>query len=219
MAGCTAFLVKDLTKLRETLISQGFSARDTALISVGLWTGFRISELLSLTLRDVVRDGEVVGHITVARKHIKRKRLSRTAILPDPGRRDLARWVAVLYARGQRAGCQYVFTATQQTNRPIHPSTAWRIINRAASAAGLSGRIGAHSLRKTYATMLLEQLLQAARTDTDGHLSHVNAWRGVQQALGHDSLDSTIKYIGEFPQERIDEATRHLNLAAFAECA
>jgi integrase len=219
MAGCTAFLGKDLTKLRETLILQGFSARDTALISVGLWTGFRISELLSLTLRDVVRDGEVVGHITVARKHIKRKRLSRTAILPDPGRRDLARWVAVLYARGQRAGCQYVFTATQQTNRPIHPSTAWRIINRAASAAGLSGRIGAHSLRKTYATMLLEQLLQTARTDTDGHLSHVNAWRGVQQALGHDSLDSTIKYIGEFPQERIDEATRHLNLAAFAECA
>jgi len=44
-------------------------ARDHALFPLGILSGFRISELLSLRVKDVVNHGRVVDYLTVARPH------------------------------------------------------------------------------------------------------------------------------------------------------
>jgi hypothetical protein len=50
-----------------------YAARNKALFILGVRSGFRISEMLSLTVGDVFQHGKVVDHVTVARKHMKKK--------------------------------------------------------------------------------------------------------------------------------------------------
>ncbi len=58
-------------------------ARDRALVTAQWMTGFRISEILSLTVGSVLRDEMVVDKIGIAPRHLK-------------GKRGTTRWVPVL---------------------------------------------------------------------------------------------------------------------------
>lgn len=53
-------------------------------------TGFRISELLSLRVRDVMQHGKILGAITVARRHMKGKTGGRTLPLHAAARAALS---------------------------------------------------------------------------------------------------------------------------------
>ena len=65
---------------------------------------------------------------------------------------------------------------------PISRKSAWRIIRDAADACGISGRIGTHSCRKTFA--------ERVRKNLGGDLSK------VQHAMGHKNISSTVRYRG-----------------------
>jgi integrase len=47
--------------------------RDRCLFIVGIHTGFRVAELLSLTVGDVWQHNRIPDHVTVQRCHMKRK--------------------------------------------------------------------------------------------------------------------------------------------------
>jgi integrase len=70
MRGC-----RPLTDSEIALVSRSFggtyAARDRALFIVGIKTGFRIAELLSLQVGDVWQYGRVVDQVTVERAHMK----------------------------------------------------------------------------------------------------------------------------------------------------
>ncbi len=64
MRGC-----RPLTEAEVSLVLKSFGGtygkRNKALFIVGHRTGFRISELLSLTVGDVLQHGKIVDHLTV----------------------------------------------------------------------------------------------------------------------------------------------------------
>ena len=58
-----------------------YALRDRALFVLGIKTGLRISELLSLAVGGVLQHGRIVDRVHVQRRHMKRKTEGRTVLL------------------------------------------------------------------------------------------------------------------------------------------
>ena len=147
---------------------------------LGLKTGFRVSELLSLEVRDVyLSTGEVRLNITVERKNMKGQTVSRTVPL-SPTSRDLIK----------AQGIPERFNFEQSKLFPFKRIAAHRFLDKARRDAGWEQRVACHSMRKTFAARVFEL------SDKDLHVT--------QKALGHASIDSTIRYL-EVDQEKLME--------------
>lgn len=151
--------------------------RNRCLVILGLRTGFRISELLSLRPQDLFEGTKAVDYVTVERRHMKGKRQSRTI----PLHRE-AKVALELYL--QEHGPQdFVF--------PITRMTAHRVIRQACQKAGIQGKVSSHSLRKTFGMKVYKS------TGKD--------MVAVQKALGHQNLSSTSHYLS-VTQDIVDKA-------------
>jgi integrase len=136
-----------------------FSLRDQAILTAGMNTGFRATELLSLNVGDVWQDGKIRATVTVARRRLKgghgrrRKKIaSRTVPLNDAVLAVLQKYLFSRYGSGPVA-----------PHEPLFPSrfhglrlTRWRLnllVKEVVAKAGLGSaeQYGAHSLRKTFA--------------------------------------------------------------------
>ena len=166
-------------------------ARDRALFLLGVRSGFRISEILSLCLGDAVQAGRVVERVRVQRRHMKGKREGRTVLLHPAARAALAAWIEELRTAGYMAADSFVFQSRRGPNQAIGRIQAWRILKRAFEQAGLTGNLGTHSMRKTFADRIYERL--------DGDLVK------TAQALAHRSISSTASYL-TFRESEIDDA-------------
>ena len=168
-----------------------FADRDRALFVLGTKSGFRISELLSLRIGDVIQSNRVVDRVTVRRANMKKKLEGRTVLLHPDAKAALAAWIDRLRTLGYMAADDFVFQSRNGANRPIGKVQAWKIIHRTAVTAGLTGKIGTHTLRKTFANAVYEKLgRDLVRT---------------QKALGHRNINSTVSYLS-FREEDIDAA-------------
>jgi integrase len=197
MKGC-----RPLTDEEVKLISQSFSGtfakRNKALFVVGVRSGFRISELLALRVGDVQQHGKIVDHVTVARRYMKKKTEGRTVPLHPEARAALSVWLEVLQKmlKGHLDPQTPVFCSRvrdQETGlrRPISREQAWRILKEAFTANELTGKLGTHAMRKTFANRMYDKL---------GH-----DLVKTQRALGHKNINSTVAYLS-FREEDITAA-------------
>ena len=160
-----------------------FEARNRGLFMLGVSTGGRISELLSLTVGDVYQNGKPVTDLLFDRSIVKGGEISRAVPVNSDGRRaisDLIAWHEEKYN-------------TIAPSRPLFPSrnkngsvamnrqTAHEMLKKAFTAAGLNGKLATHSLRKSFAQRVYEE-------SGDIYL--------VQELLGHRNVSTTQKYIG-----------------------
>ena len=167
-----------------------FALRDRSLFLLGVKSGFRISELLSLRIGNVVKNGRLVERVTVNRRHMKRKIEGRTVILNVEARDALALWIAELQELGATRETP-VFRSRKGSDQSINRKHAWRILNEAYVVNELAGTLGTHSMRKTFANRV-----------------HVLLGRDLvktQRALGHKNINSTVSYLS-FLEEEIDAA-------------
>lgn len=190
MKGC-----RPLTKaeIDEIVISFGgrYAARNQALFLLGIKSGFRISELLSLRVGDVLHHGKVVDRVSVRRQNMKKKMEGRTILL-HPGVKDaLATWLRELADDGYMAEDSFVFQSRRGSNKAISRVQAYRILTGIFDDCEMTGKLGTHSMRKTFAARIYDQL--------DGDLVK------TQRALGHRNVNSTVSYLS-FREEDIDEA-------------
>lgn len=195
MRGCRP-LTDDEVKLISTSFSGTYGKRNKALFLLGVRTGFRISEMLSLRVGDLHQLRKIVDRVTVQRRHMKGgkagKTSSRTVLLHQQARDALDAWLQTLAKRkGGLSPELYVFKSRTGENRPISRVQAWRLLQEAFAANGLTGKLGTHCMRKTFANKVYDQL--------DGRLEK------VQKALGHANINSTIQYLS-FREEEIDAA-------------
>ena len=174
-------------------------ARDQALFTLGILSGFRISELLSLRVRDVVHHGRITDYLTVARRQMKRKAHSRTVALHPHAQQALRTWLLALQARTTVTPDTPVFLSRRGSNQPISRRRALRLLQTRFNALGMSGPLGTHSMRKTFAVGIHKRL---------GH-----DLRKTQLALGQSDINSTIKYLN-VDQAEIDQAVRTLALGS-----
>jgi integrase len=186
-------------------ITTSFSGRDAAwdkaLFVTGVKNGFRMSELLRLTVGDVYDHGRIVEQVTVQRCHMKKKAEGRTVVLHPRARDAIGIWLPIL-ARylgvdkpcdippGTPRFCSQV-RREGGTRRHIAGETAWRILEAAVTASKLTGMIGTHSMRQTLATKVYDHV-QRDLVKT-------------QRALGHKDINSTVAYLS-FREEEIDAA-------------
>lgn len=187
---------KDINAVKESLKD---NLRDYALFVLGINTGFRASDLLSLKFKDIlspdkhiVKKLKVVEHKTNKCRHIRLGDNPRLALQrlyldavddlnPDDG--DV----------GPRPD-DYIFQSRKGgrlTVQRLH-----QLINEWLPAAGLDGHWGTHTLRKTYGCQLYKR---------------GTALPILMRVFGHSSQSITLRYIG-VEQDQIDEANLRLNL-------
>jgi integrase len=165
-----------------------YAARDRALFVLGLKSGFRISEMLSLRVSDVWRDGKVVEAVSVARKRMKGKVAARKVPLNREAARAIQEWLDVLGTHRPKAP----LFESQRKGKAISRVQAYRILEGAYDAAGLTGKLGTHAMRKTFAHGVYEVL---------GH-----DLVKTQRALGHKNINSTLSYLGFGADAEVNEA-------------
>lgn len=155
--------------------------RDRALFVVGVYTGFRASELLSLRVRDVQQYGCIKDVIEVSRKHMKGKRQSRQIIVHKFVREALRRLLRHYEESGVTITPETpVFLSREGTQHAISYVRFWQLLKSAFERAKLAGKLACHSLRKTFSRLFLEK-------SNDNIL-------GLMRLLGHTSPQVTLSY-------------------------
>lgn len=179
-----------------------FEARNRGLFMLGVSTGGRISELLSLTLGDVYQNRAAVTDLLFEKSIVKGDEVSRAVPVNTDGRQaiaDLITWHRKRYR-------------TIRANRPLFPSrngrgsqhmsrrTAHDVLKATFEAAGLNGHLATHSLRKSFAQRLYEK---------------TNDIFAVQEMLGHKNVATTQKYLG-VNYASVRQAIEEMSLSAEA---
>lgn len=188
MIGCRPFSPAETRKILDAFEGE-YADRDRALFALGCSTGFRISELLALRVKDVQNGPQLAELVRVPRRAMKGKKKSRTARLAPFARPFLAEWLDQLESY-DLAEPEVPLFLSRKSLRPISRVQAWRILRAAFRSAGVHGpdySLGTHTMRKTYA---------------DRMYAHYKDIFKVQQALGHASPASTVNYLSFRDEEQ-----------------
>ncbi len=178
---------RPLNDTEVAAVSAALKPRDRALFTLGVRTGFRISEILSLNIGDVrLPNGKIVDRIEVVRRNMKGKRSGRTVVLHVEAQNAISELVSSRSGMPDSTPLFQTEIGTRVTRYGAH-----KALRRAYRRAGVYGRLGTHAMRKTFANRMYARLgKDLVKT---------------QHALGHANVGSTISYLS-FSQEEIDDA-------------
>jgi len=190
MKGCRPFTNEEVNLLSQSFGGK-FALRDQTLFTLGVLSGFRVAELLSIQIKDVYQHDQIVDRVTVKRKSMKGQVQSRTVILHNDAKIILGEWIHEMAKTIDIHPDYFVFKSRKGANKPISRVQALRILRDAFDSCEIVGQLGTHSMRKTFANNVHEKL------GRDLHKT--------QQALGQRNITTTIQYLS-FRQEDIDEA-------------
>lgn len=168
------------------------SIREKTLLTLGFCTGYRISELLSLTMANVCTGGAIHSHVSVKASNTKTK-TGRTVLLNSDAKKALSTLVELLKAKGMGTDTPLFLSQKRTVNgslKAISRQQAHDILKALFAKIGEFGNVSTHTLRKTFAARVYEMT---------GKLEL------VQIALGHKSINSTISYL-QFSNDDVDNA-------------
>jgi len=181
---------RSLTTAEERLLVRRIrkiNARDCALVCAQLFLGFRISEILALTIGHVLYRGRIRDRIALPPRFLKGQRGTTRSVPVGPGlQRALERYLEKRARRAPLLSEAPLFLSRQHganwAAKPLSRSSAEKIIKRqlggiCADPQGLS----THSLRKSWASRLYEK---------SGHDILI-----VRDGLGHRSVAVTQRYL------------------------
>ena len=186
MSGCRP-LTQDETLQCSNAFQGRYHIRDKCLFVLGVLAGFRIKEMLSLRVKDVVVNAHVRNTVEIKRRFMKGKHESRNVYLAPAARKAiLAQVQAMTWANPET----YLFKAQGDKNKPISYERARMVLIGAMQRAGIAENVGTHTLRKTFADMMYDQFIQMRQNG-----EHIDPFMELSQALGHKDPKSTTHYI------------------------
>lgn len=148
------------------------STRNWIMYLLGIYTGLRITDILSLKVKDLKGKKHL---IIKERKTRKRKKNKSRLIELNP----ILRKALNSYLKDKKDH-EYVIKSRVGKNKPITRERAYAILKEAADEFGIES-LGCHSLRKTFGFHLYHK-------EKDVVL--------VQKALNHVDTSYTLRYIG-----------------------
>ena len=160
-----------------------YEVRNRGLFMIGVSTGGRISELLSLRVADVYQNKKPVTDLLFDKSIVKGKESSRAVPVNVDGRlaiAELVNWHSNRYGDIDAARPLFPSRNGQGWQR-MSRRTAHNVFKDAFVSAGLNGHLATHSLRKSFAQRLY---------DRTGDIF------AVQEMLGHRNVATTQKYLG-----------------------
>lgn len=178
---------KVIDRMKRLLKSE--SLRNHTLFVLGINSGLRVSDLLSLRVSDVqdVNRG-IKERITI--------REGKTGKDKDFPVGDTARKALQEYLEGSDLSSGDPLFPSKKGNNPISRIQAYRIINEKAKVLGIKERIGTHTLRKTFGYHAYQMGMDLSV---------------IQKLLNHSSPGVTLAYIG-ITRDDLDNVYLKLNL-------
>jgi len=164
------------------------NVRDWAWFVLGLNTGLRISDILSLRVRDVINPR--AARLSIARRVVLKERKTgkaRNIPLNSSARSALAEYLR----ETKLPEHSHLFPSREGKalgGRPISRDMAYKIIRGVAQAAGIFVQVGTHTMRKTWGYTLYQSGEDLAR---------------IQRAMNHRDGQTTLIYIG-ITQDQVD---------------
>lgn len=160
-----------------------FEVRNRSLFMIGVSTGGRISELLSLQIGDVYQNSKPVSDLLFDKSIVKGGEVSRAVPVNSDGREaidDLMAWHHERYQNADKSRPLFP-SRNGQGRKGLSRREAHNVLKKAFVDAGLNGHLATHSLRKSFAQRLYERT---------GDIF------AVQEMLGHRNVATTQKYLG-----------------------
>ncbi|BBB91447.1 site-specific integrase [Methylomusa anaerophila] len=161
----------------------GKNLRDYLLFVLGINSGLRISDLLSLKINDVREKDRIV---------LREKKTGKTKDFPlsDTCKKAIQQYLANIDHQSN-----WLFKS-KKGDRPISRIQAYRIINRAARSINIKDAIGTHTLRKTFGYWAYKNGVDVTK---------------IQKLLNHSAPSVTLAYLG-ITKEELDNVYINLNL-------
>jgi integrase len=171
---------KKIDEMKRELLKNG--TRDYMLFLVGINTGLRISDILSLKVLDIKDQ----THITIKEQKTGK---TKTTKIGANLKTELDNYIS------DKNIDEYLFTSRKGENKPISRVQAYRILNDSAKRIGL-GEIGTHTLRKTFGYH---------------HYKNQNNIALLMNLFNHSAPSVTLRYIG-LNQDVLDESMDNFSL-------
>jgi len=202
MKGCRPLTPEEIKQCLNTF-DGSYYKRNKLLFLIGIYTGFRISELLSLRVKDVYKYDKVNDSITVNRAKMKGKREGRTVPINDILKEVIQKYID---------SWEKIYNSPIDKNLPLFLSQkmdkngiigsikrrqAIYILQIVFNECKLDGKLASHTMRKTFAKNVHESLGKDILL--------------TQKAMGHKDITSTTSYLS-FDQGKIDNAIKDLKL-------
>ncbi len=209
MRGCRPLTAAEVRQVMNTFQGR-YQERDRALFVLGVCAGFRISEMLSLKVRDVVQNSVVTDRVSVRRCNTKGKKQTRDVKLLDAAREALFDWIQTgLKAHGFIFPDIFLFKSQVGGNKPISRRHAYRILKDNFERNCITGKVGTHTMRKTYADFLYRDLVERRAKGEP-----VDPYPLTARGLGHLNMGNTEKYLS-FQEEDIEKSMESFESVLF----
>lgn len=164
---------EDMRRLTDSPdISNPSGVRDRALLHTLASSGLRIHELASLTVQQIAHSAKGYQLSVMGKNDDK----PRKAPLSVEAHSWIQKWLAIRPVQSEYIFTSYAGRGSRGTDKHMTPMSIWRVVKAYISQCEL-GNIKPHDFRRFVGTQLAK-----------------NNLREAQKALGHKSLDTTVKH-------------------------
>lgn len=186
----------------DTILADGFTGsfehRNRSFFAMGISTGFRTSELLALSMRDVMHRKYPRQYVKINRRHTKGKTQGRTQRLHTFAQEALQPWIDKRLEDTELASLldEPAFISRERDTRtrtikPISSNMAGKILSAAFERCNITDSVSTHSMRKTFAKKIYYDAVNKFKNDQ----IMMEPLRVCQQQLGHKTIQSTLSYL------------------------
>lgn len=186
--------IRDREQIETMKDLLGKNKRDYLLFVLGINSGLRIGDILTLKVSDVTdKRGRIVSKLELEEEKTGKKKVM---MFSENVRRAIKEYLDE--SRLEEDGPLFL-SQKRGTNgelKPISRQQAWHILNKAARRIGIADNIGTHSMRKTFGY----------------HAYHAGVkLEYLQKIFNHADARVTLDYIG-ITQDAISDVHRHFHL-------
>ena len=168
--------IKDIESINKIkMLLRQESKRNYMLFVLGINTGIRIHDLLNLRVKDIWDGSKAKDFLNIVG--------SETAIYLN----DNVKEALNSYLLDSDLGSNDFVFSTRKSDNPMSRQHAYRIINDAAKAVGVQGKVGTHTLRKTFGYHAYNKGIAISL---------------IQTIYGHSCPSETLKYLGIDQEEQ-----------------